>query len=246
MKQYIKHYSSHLQRDMEVNRYGDRGVALVAFPCERGRFYDYEDQQLISVLDAWICSGRLQVICVDSVDAESWSAHDKHPHDRALRQHQFDAYVSGELLPYIGTLTPPQVQKPIMFGCSMGGYHAMNTALRHPHQVGGCISLSGVFDLIDFLGEYTDELVHQHVPVRYLSLESREEHLKQIRELQIVICAGQGNFEQAMVRDAKNLQMIMHAKAITPWVDLWGGDVHHDWPWWKQQLPYFLSHMKLG
>ena len=31
---------------------------------------------------------------------------------------------------------------------------------------------------------------------------------------------------------------------IPAWVDLWGPDVNHDWPWWRRQMPYFLE--KLG
>jgi len=27
------------------------------------------------------------------------------------------------------------------------------------------------------------------------------------------------------------------------WVDLWGHDVNHDWPWWRKQFPYFLEKL---
>ena len=30
---------------------------------------------------------------------------------------------------------------------------------------------------------------------------------------------------------------------VPAWVDLWGEDVNHDWPWWLIQFPYFISHI---
>ncbi|CRH90513.1 Uncharacterized protein conserved in bacteria [Chlamydia trachomatis] len=30
---------------------------------------------------------------------------------------------------------------------------------------------------------------------------------------------------------------------IPAWFDEWGGDVAHDWEWWRRQMPYFLQHI---
>ena len=30
---------------------------------------------------------------------------------------------------------------------------------------------------------------------------------------------------------------------VPAWVDLWGEDVNHDWPWWLIQFPYFVKHI---
>ena len=32
-------------------------------------------------------------------------------------------------------------------------------------------------------------------------------------------------------------------KGISIWVDLWGHDVNHDWPWWHKMVPYFLPKL---
>ena len=34
---------------------------------------------------------------------------------------------------------------------------------------------------------------------------------------------------------------ILEEKGIHAWIDFWGYDVNHDWPWWQKQLPYFLE-----
>ena len=36
---------------------------------------------------------------------------------------------------------------------------------------------------------------------------------------------------------------ICREKGINLWVDFWGYDVNHDWPWWHKQVPYFLPYL---
>jgi esterase/lipase superfamily enzyme len=48
-----------------------------------------------------------------------------------------------------------------------------------------------------------------------------------------------------MLRDARELEGILRAKRVPAWVDYWGLDVNHDWPWWRRQMPYFLSKLAL-
>ena len=35
---------------------------------------------------------------------------------------------------------------------------------------------------------------------------------------------------------------VLREKDIPAWVDFWGTDVSHDWPWWQRQLQYFVGH----
>jgi len=37
----------------------------------------------------------------------------------------------------------------------------------------------------------------------------------------------------------------LEMKNIPAWIDIWGQDVNHDWPWWRKMLPYGLSKMSL-
>ena len=39
------------------------------------------------------------------------------------------------------------------------------------------------------------------------------------------------------------LASIMYEKGINAWVDFWGHDVYHDWPWWELMIKYFLPQM---
>ena len=122
-----------------------RGFPVLVFPTSGGRFCEYEDRGMVNALRPKIDRGELQVICVDSVDQESWYNRCDHPADRLHRQNAFDAYLAHEVAPFIRDRTSwPQMGTT---GCSFGGYHAINFALRHPDLVTYAVSMSGAFDI---------------------------------------------------------------------------------------------------
>jgi esterase/lipase superfamily enzyme len=46
-----------------------------------------------------------------------------------------------------------------------------------------------------------------------------------------------------MLADTRRMEAILAAKGIPAIVDYWGDDVNHDWPWWRQMLPYELERL---
>jgi esterase/lipase superfamily enzyme len=48
-----------------------------------------------------------------------------------------------------------------------------------------------------------------------------------------------------MLEDSLALKHILEQKNIPHWIDIWGNDVNHDWPWWHRMLPYFLDKLEL-
>ena len=69
---YYKEYSRFLNRFMEFKVYGHAGRPIVIFPCQSGRFFDWEDRNMCNAAAPWIDSGKLQIFTVDSIDPESW------------------------------------------------------------------------------------------------------------------------------------------------------------------------------
>src|SRR5580765_5650328 len=122
-RQYHKGYSQELQRDMEVLVFGDAGMPLIVFPTSLGKFFEYEDRGMVSILAPRIEQGGLQVICPDSVETESWYNKNVHPRVRVLRHMQYENYVFQELLPFIRWRN--QTPQLAVTGCSFGGYHAV-------------------------------------------------------------------------------------------------------------------------
>ena len=43
---YFNHYSSNLNRNMEFKVYGSTGKHVIFFPCQGGRFSDFEDNNM--------------------------------------------------------------------------------------------------------------------------------------------------------------------------------------------------------
>ena len=85
------------------------------------------------------------MICIDSVDQESWYNKGAHPADRLNRQNAFDAYLALEFAPFVRNRTSWRQMGTT--GCSFGGYHAINFALRHPDIVTYAVSMSGAFNI---------------------------------------------------------------------------------------------------
>ena len=59
----------------------------------------------------------------------------------------------------------------------------------------------------------------------------------------MVLCIGQGQWEDEGRVTTARLRDIFAEKGIHAWVDFWGYDVDHDWPWWKKQIVYFLPYL---
>ena len=59
---YYKEYSRYLDRDMEFKAYGHAGRPIIIFPCQSGRFYDWEDRHMCDLASPWIDSGKLQIL----------------------------------------------------------------------------------------------------------------------------------------------------------------------------------------
>ncbi|MBI3926831.1 MAG: esterase family protein [Armatimonadetes bacterium] len=234
-----KWWSKSLGQDMEVRVYGHAGKPAIVFPSQEGRFFEYEDFGMVGVCAPYLQAGKLRLITVDSVDGQSWLNTSAHPRARALRHNDYDRYIVDEVIPFVHGLAPGE--GVMATGCSMGGYHSANLYFRHPDRFDSLIALSGVYRLNLFIGDYMDEHVYYHVPLAYLSGLEDPFYLEHYRQGTIVVCVGQGAWEDAMVADTRALQKILEDKQVPARIDYWGYDVNHDWVWWRKMMPYFLD-----
>ena len=228
---------------MELKVYGHTGKPLLVFPSMNGRFYEFENFGMIDAIHWYLETGRAQVFAVDSIDSQTWTNWNAPVPDRGRRHEDFDHYITQEVVPFIAN-TNPIKEKALTTGCSMGAYHAINFFFRHPEYFDAVIALSGIAKLSMFIGDFVDDNVYFNSPLIFLKNLADEKILGLYRQSKIVLCTGQGDWEEPMVTDMKELSGILTQKDIPHWFDLWGFDVVHDWPWWQKQLPYFLN--KLG
>jgi esterase/lipase superfamily enzyme len=243
--EYHKWFSPCLGQDMELKIYGYYGKPVLVFPPQGGRFFDFEGFGMIDVIARFIESGQIKVFTVDSVDGQSWANWDAHPADRAHRHQDYDRYIVEEVVPFMRKHSGDTDQKFLTTGVSMGAYHAANFFFRHPDIFDTVIALSGLYGLNHFIGDYMDDNVYFNAPLTYLPKLEDPGYLDLYRQSTIIICVGQGAWEDEMVRDTLALKQVLEQKDIPHWVDVWGYDVNHDWPWWYKMLYYFLDRLEL-
>lgn len=234
-REYHKWFSPRLGRDMELLVFGYGGVPAVVFPSSCGRFFEFEERGLVEALAYKIDNGEIQLYCVDSVDAESWYNRDVPPRWRIARQMQYETYVTDEVLPLVQQKN--WNRNRITIGCSFGGYHAVNMALRHPERFTGFLSMSGAFDLSNFLRGYYDQDVYFNLPPHYIANLSDGWILDRYRHNTYVLATG---YDDQCLGDNRRLAGLLHEKGVPCRLEVWGTWNSHDWPTWKQMLQTYL------
>lgn len=236
---YVKHYSQSLQRDMEYKVYGTAGHPVLAVPSQDGRFFDWENFGMIEILRPWIERGEIRVVTCDTIDKETWSDRYADGYWRIRRHEAWFNYVVNELLPAVRLHADETF---IVTGCSMGAYHAANFFFRRPDIFDTVISMSGLYDSDYGFPNYHDELTYANSPITFIGgMPNDHPWIDQYNRRNIIICVGQGRWEDELLESTRRLDTVLCQKGVKAWIDYWGTDVDHDWPWWRAQLPYFLQ-----
>ena len=239
-KQIITKYSHHLNRDVTIRTYGHAGAPILVFPCQDSMSDNFETFGMIDELSAWIESGKIRFFCVDTVDKDSWSDVGGDKKRRIEIQEAYFNYVIDEALPVIYDLCGGVV-RPYVTGCSLGATHSVIFFFRRPDLFDGVIALSGCYDTYYFWDGWHDGLIYENSPVHFLANMPKDHpYIDVYNQKKMIICVGQGAWEEEGIRTAKLLQNTFTEKGINAWVDFWGYDVNHDWCWWKPQYQYFL------
>jgi esterase/lipase superfamily enzyme len=230
---------------MELKVYGHGGKPLVVFPSARGTFYQFEDFGMVEAVRPFIDEGRIRLYTLASNDHETWLADGWiNVADRGCNYQAYDAYVVEEAVPFIREHSG-YGEKLMVTGCSMGGYHAANFFFRHPDLFDTVIAMSGLYGPWYFLRDYVDDNVYFNFPLLYLPNLTDIGYLERFRQSDIIISVGQGAWEAHHVQETRMLERVLGDLKVPAWVDYWGHDVEHDWPWWRKQLPYFLGTLDL-
>ena len=242
--QYFSFYSEALGRDMECKVYGHGGRPVLFIPCQDGRFFDFENFKMTDTWAPWIESGQVMVFSIDTIDKETWSDKEGDPYWRIRRHEDWIRYITEEMVPAIHTISHERNgwdYNPgiLVFGCSLGATHAANLYFRFPDIFTGVMALSGIYNGSYGFGDYMDEMVYNNSPVDYLNgMPYHHPYVEKYNRNRGVICVGLGAWEQP--ETTRRIDEICREKGIDLWVDFWGSDVNHDWPWWHKQVPYFL------
>jgi esterase/lipase superfamily enzyme len=240
LREYLKWFSPYLQRDMELLIFGHSGTPVLVFPARRGRFYDYEDWGLVEAVREKIENGWLQLFCVDSIDADGLYSRRIPPHERVQRHEQYERYIMDEVVPLMNYRNPQSFR--MAHGCSFGAYHAVNIALRHPHQFHKVVALSGRYDLSvpvaefrDLFDGHYDETVYFHTPNHFLPNIHEGDLLAALRRMQLVLTVGE---EDPFLGSNQALSQALQTKQVNHELHYWQGRAHQATDWQKMVQLY--------
>lgn len=240
-REYHKWYSPNLEKEMELLVFGHAGAKVLFFPPRMGRFYDYENWKIIKALEDKISNGDLQLFCVDSVDLESFYNSFKHPGYRIYRHIQYEKYVLNEVLPLANLINPnPNI---ISAGCSLGAYHAVNIAMRHPHLFCKVVGMSGRYDLTkskgyfeDLLSGYHNDFVYFNMPNQFLKNMEDQQLIQQLDKMDIILAIGK---EDQFLESNYKLSDILNEKGISHHLIEWDEEAHQA-RYWRKMVQIYL------
>ncbi|MEP7142299.1 MAG: alpha/beta hydrolase-fold protein [Ferruginibacter sp.] len=239
-REYKKWFSPHLQRDMELLIFGHEGSPVLFFPTRMARFYDYEDWGVIEAMEEKILSGKIQVYCPDSIDEESFYCKSIHPAERVKRHIQFEKYLLNELIPF--TRQRNNNRNLVSAGCSLGAYHAVNLAFRHPRLFKKVIGMSGRYDLsiqLEFFDDlfegYWNEDIYFNMPGQYIHNLTNEDMIGALQNVDIILAIG---IEDAFYQNNLQLSISLGEKNVPNILHLMDGEAHKAMYWGELMKNY--------
>lgn len=227
---------------MELLVFGHSGARTLIFPTREGRFYDYENWRLVDAVSDSIGAGKLQLFCVDSLDSESLYCWWNSPQERIRRHRDYEAYIVEEVVPFTSWVnSDPEL---VAHGCSIGAYHAVNVALRHPELFRKVVAFSGRYDLTrpvgvfdDLFCGYYDQEIYFHTPNHFLPGLNDGWTLDQVRRLDITLTIGE---HDPFYESTCELSRVLHDKGVPHHLLIWQGEAHRP-HYWRQMARLYLD-----
>jgi len=239
-REYHKWYSPRLRRMMELLIFGQAGAKVLVFPTRDGRFYEYENLRIVEALAPKLEAGQLQLYCVDSIDYESFYCFWCQPAVRVKRHLQFEEYILNEVMPLMAAKNSHPCT--IAHGCSLGAFHAVNIAFRHPHLFRKVVAFSGRYDLTwrvehfgDLFDGYYDEQIYLNTPCHFLPNLHCEWRLGHLRRMDMVLVVGR---EDPFLENNLHLSRILWSKGLPHALHIWDGRAHQGYFWRRMASLY--------
>lgn len=230
-----------LGRPVWMWSFGWWGQPVLAMPTAAGMAHDWKHSGAVAALWPLIASGRIKLYCPETNVAECWTHSTDHPAVRLARHQAYEDFVLHELVPFIRDDCRVSELRLAVAGASVGGWYAVNFALKHPEVFSWALSLSGRFAMERMLdGWWSDDLYFQ-LPLAYVPNLSGAELERVRRNTAVTLVVGQGPFEGACLPETLRMAEVLRTRGIPVERDVWGHDVSHQWPWWSRQLKYHLG-----
>jgi esterase/lipase superfamily enzyme len=233
-------YSSRLQTDITVVRWGVMGVPVLVFPSAGGDAEEIERQGLVNACGRLLAEGRIKLYSVDSVAGHAMVAKISSPEHRLWLLNQFHECVRWEVVPAIRADLGGQAMDVIATGPSIGAFNAVAVLCRYPDVFGAAVGMSGSYQVDRFYeGAWSQDLFYA-APLQFLpGLDG--EHLDRLRQRRVILASGEGDWED--VGSSWQMASALGDKGVPNRVDNWGPQWPHEWHTWREMLPQYLNEL---
>ena len=228
-------FSPVLDREMHLQIIGHGGARVLAFPTSMGTHTEWPDRRMHQVLEDQIDRGWIQLFCLDQPHHENWGNDAVSPGHRGWVHQLYYRYVHDEVLPFTASKnSDPFV---ITVGASLGATHAATFGFRYPESVGRIIGMSGLYDLKQLTGGYSDANVYACNPFDFMRHEHDSGRLAAFRRQDIIFAIGH---DDPVCGNNKEFSALLWNKGIGNALRLWDGWAH-DWPYWEKMARAYLG-----
>jgi len=242
-------HSPAIGRSLDVLAIGHAGQPMLVFPSSEGSFHEYADRGMVAAIAHHINAGRLRLYCVSSYDSESWYGRHLPIHERAFRHSLYEDWIMNQVVPFIARdADVPGAGSGAgagawlwTTGCSFGAFHAANFALKNPRTFSQAICMSGVYNIRFLMHGHHDDWVYFNNPMEYVTHMHGDALADVCKYTNILLLCGQGLWEDTCLASTKEFWWLLGQKGIPNYMDLWGHDVAHDWPWWVRQNAHVMN-----
>lgn len=223
--------SPSLGEDMTITVYGESGTPIIGLPTRGQDSEQWEKYGMTDAISYQLESGYNQLFCIGTVDKESLLNKKVKPSNRLMRHQQYQTYILEEVIPYVQERSSNRYL--MIAGVDLGGYHAINLALKNPREFDKAIGISGVYSIRSFFDDFYSDGVYYNCPLDFVPNLNKKNLLDQIRSVDFRLVS----YTNDPHRDfAWRLSNVMHSKFIDHELDIWDLDSEDEWDLWKQML----------
>ncbi|HYB16470.1 MAG TPA: hypothetical protein VEF71_13505 [Streptosporangiaceae bacterium] len=233
-------YSSRLQQDIAVVRWGTVGTPVLVLPSAGGDAEEVERNGLVDACGPLLAAGRVKLYSADSVAGQAMVMKTGSVEYRMWLLNQFHECVRWEVVPAIHADLGDRAMDVIAAGASIGAFNAVAVLCRYPDVFAAAIGMSGSYRIERFYDEAWSKDLYFAAPLQFLpGLEGPQ--LDRLRQRRVVLASGEGEWED--IGSSWQMAGTLGAKGIPNRVDNWGPQWAHQWATWRRMLPQYLDEL---
>jgi S-formylglutathione hydrolase FrmB len=196
-----------------------------------------DETNLVSRLDAAFTSGRLAPFVVAAPDGTVPGVDDPEWADSADGRVRLESFITGPLTLAVEGSHPRTRGQRAIAGFSMGGFGAMNIALRHPDLYGQVVTLAGYFDVDDPSGVFGGDPAVE-------AANSPDHRVAAARHLRVMLADGVDDDEPVTRGETQRFAGLLDGAGIPATVDLRPGG--HDYQFVESEFPRIAKFLEEG